>query len=355
MELLSILATSMGETVLHFAILDGHDGLVSRLLELNVDTSMSARTADSALNMAAFKGQAGIVTQLLEQGTDLELHHEHVGLGYVSSEVHGSGNVILWNKAREGHCDRPRYWSRVEPGREPLHSAACGGHSAVIDIFLQHGSDISSKGLQVETPLHVAASAAEEEVVKVLKSGANISAADKNGDTPLHAAAAKQKSISDALRSRISTQKRVLENSTNSMCVVTPLCHGADPTCENLQSLTPLSVAATAGHEDVVKTLIDCEPSHLQSSAAPAKLLKACARGRSFNILKVVNENLPKDGGFIASVARYFSWCLSIRRPQHGVWLCKPMRILIEVGTDSTYPLHNAVAMEQVEIVDCLL
>ena len=71
-----------GESILHYAILDGEAVVVEKLLRLGADTSISSQKGGTALHLAAYKGGEGIVELLLDAGARIEAGHQFSGPGY---------------------------------------------------------------------------------------------------------------------------------------------------------------------------------------------------------------------------------------------------------------------------------
>jgi ankyrin repeat protein len=78
-------------------------------------------------------------------------------------------------------------------GKTPLHVAADRRKESMVpmlSVLMEHGADINSVDKDGNTPLFVAASHGDLEVVRILaKHGADISAVNKDGNTPLFVAA----------------------------------------------------------------------------------------------------------------------------------------------------------------------
>jgi ankyrin repeat protein len=92
------------------------------------------------------------------------------------------------DKVKEGLRQNPGFANQAQPGwGTALHEAARSGRADVVELLLEHGSDINATELEGDTPLHTAVKwGGHEDVVKVLIAHkANVNAGDKDGMTPL--------------------------------------------------------------------------------------------------------------------------------------------------------------------------
>lgn len=121
------------------------------------------------------------------------------------------------------------------PHNDPLDAAAAGDLGALKCWVQENPSNVSYRGKNGETPLHVAALNGKVKVVEYLLSkGVAPNVRDKRGRTPLHMA---------ALRGHLSVIEALLKA-------------GADPNARDEDGNTPLHYAAVVGYEDVVSYLV---------------------------------------------------------------------------------------------------
>lgn len=122
-------------------------------------------------------------------------------------------------------------------GFTPLHAAASAGHEAVVRVLLAKGAQINvADHIIGVTPLHGAASAGHEAVVRLLsEKGATLSGVAKVLGTPLHGAARKG----------------------HEAVVRLLLMKGAPINALDQDGKTPLYEAANEGHEAVVRLLLE--------------------------------------------------------------------------------------------------
>ncbi|KAM6354157.1 26S proteasome non-ATPase regulatory subunit 10 isoform 1-T1 [Alca torda] len=171
--------------------------------------------------------------------------------------------------------------------RTALHWACSAGHADVADLLLGLGVPVSDKddvsvaalaGLLLHpgeglagklrecretagwTPLHIAASAGRDEIVKALiAKGAHVNAVNQNGCTPLHYAASKNKQEIAIM---------LLENR-------------ADPDATDHFKSTPLHRAAAKGNLKMVQILLQHNASvDIQDSEGNTPLHLACDEER---------------------------------------------------------------------------
>jgi len=143
---------------LHVAAKNGDYKMIETLLSINTETEewtkLNDRTVDgfTAVSFAAHQGNLDMVALLFEYGADLNI---------VSTE----------NKL------------------SPLHRAVSRGHIETIRYLLENGADVDAKDSLGRTSLHLAVSAQNMDVVKLLLTFSPTICADEAGTTQLDYAA----------------------------------------------------------------------------------------------------------------------------------------------------------------------
>jgi S1-C subfamily serine protease len=119
-------------------------------------------------------------------------------------------------------------------GQTPLHIAAAIGRTSVVKLLLTKKVQVNAKDGEGRTPLHLAAEKGNTAAAEVLLLGkANIDAKDNDGDTPLHLAAA---------------------NGRKAMAQMLMLCQ-PDIKSTNNAGETPADAAEKHKHKDMVEML----------------------------------------------------------------------------------------------------
>jgi len=75
-------------------------------------------------------------------------------------------------------------------GDTPLHLAAKQGHAPVARLLISHGADVNAKNRVADRPLHLATEGGHQHIAQLLiDRGAKVNVNNQQGDTPLHLAA----------------------------------------------------------------------------------------------------------------------------------------------------------------------
>jgi len=222
------------DTPLHLAAY-GNPDVVAFLLQEEDGADVHVRTHSrqcTPLHGAASGGSAECARLLLQAGADPDARDsdEQVPLHYAAQQ--GAGEAIRTLCKYGADVD-----AHEESGDTPLCRAVFCDQCEVVRVLLEEcGADSNTPGPDGLTPLHVAARAGSELIVRMLLAhGANPKATHAQGRTPLHEA---------ACRGKIAVARMLIEA-------------GADVSAADCYRVTPLVAAAQEGYVDMVKFLIE--------------------------------------------------------------------------------------------------
>ena len=190
-----------GTTALHWAVYNGNQPLVERLIAAGADVRRANRFGATPMSEAATAGHAGIIAALLDAGADVE-------------SPAADGQTALMMVARTGRVDAARLL--LDRGADPnareawrgqtaLMWAAAQRQPAMVSLLLEHGADPDARSTASNWPRQVTAEprrmyrpfggltplllAAREGcldcVRRLLDGGANPDLVDPKGVTPL--------------------------------------------------------------------------------------------------------------------------------------------------------------------------
>ncbi|KAF5645879.1 ankyrin repeat [Fusarium tjaetaba] len=223
-------------------------------------------TGRTALSFAAQAGDVEAIHKLFDRQADVEL---------ADTDGH---TPLLW-AAREGHEEAIKclvdHGARIEVkdepyGRTALSWAAANGHTGVTRVLLLKGADVNAADDMNHTPLSLAASTTNEDLLQLLL--------DANPDletidhetlrTPLHWATFKNRPANVELLLKYGAYIEATATGFKSALYVASangyldvvqllLKKGADTKASDpIMHQAPLSVASEFGHEDVVRVLL---------------------------------------------------------------------------------------------------
>ncbi|XP_071058241.1 ankyrin-3-like isoform X3 [Pseudochaenichthys georgianus] len=328
------IATEDGFTPLAIALQQGHDSVVSLLLEH--DTKGKVRLP--ALHIAARKDDTKSAALLLQNDHNADVQSKMM----VNRTTEQSGFTPLHIAAHYGNVNVSTLLLNrgaavdftARNGITPLHVASKRGNTNMVALLLDRGSQIDAKTRDGLTPLHCAARSGHDPAVEILlERGAPILARTKNGLSPLH----------------MSAQGDHVE------CVKFLLQHKAPVDDVTLDYLTALHVAAHCGHYRVTKLLLDKKANpNIRALNGFTPLHIACKKNR----VKVM-ELLVKYGASIQAITE------SGLTPIHVAAFMGHLNIVLLLLQNGASPdvrnirgetaLHMAARAGQMEVVRCLL
>ncbi|MDC7235830.1 MAG: ankyrin repeat domain-containing protein [Spirochaetales bacterium] len=205
------------QTALHLAAEQGHEGVLSLLMEEGADLDARDKPGNTALHSAVRGGYKNIVTMLLNAGADVNatdynsnvpLHmamtHDNdteilrilLSAGADVNAKNSFGNTALHlsvtlNKERTAAEYILDYGAQLESrnknGNTPLMEAVDRGNSEVAILLLQRGADIFARNNLSETPISMSLTRGVPTLSWFMDSS-NINAQDNEGNTSLHMA-----------------------------------------------------------------------------------------------------------------------------------------------------------------------
>jgi len=171
-----------GLAPVHYAVIGNYSGMISFLLEKNIDINIQSTSGATPLHEAMRNGNLEIIRMLLDSNADPNARDAngntplHMG---IPSSVHKEViNLLLGKGANPNHRD--------EHGDTPLHIAIILNRSSeVIDALLDSGSDVHIRNIDGKTPLYIAVQENRVNLIpSLLECGSEIFAADNEGITP---------------------------------------------------------------------------------------------------------------------------------------------------------------------------
>lgn len=238
-----------GRTMLHIACSNGplwwktNLSFIERLLvsEPKVDVGAADDTGNTPLNFACQSGNLEAIYWLLDHGIDAEeiFHSKHTPL--ISA-------CAAWGT----------WWQ---------------DQKTVIDLLLSRGAPVDQGDRLGRTVLHHACDMAYFDLVEFLLSrGANIHAVTGSGNTPLHFACYADEDDLHAFPHYLSSSMENMKDNRQVLSVHRPLslanqsgklsvvelllAHGARTYIKNSNGDTPIRIACSCGHADIVKAIV---------------------------------------------------------------------------------------------------
>ncbi len=153
-------------------------------------------------------------------------------------------------------------------GSTPLHHAAAFGNSAIMELLIKAGADVTARNGRGATPLHWAVSE-EARTRLLLEKGAVINGQTDSGRTALYLAASQS--------NRDAVLRLLLEK-------------GADPSIATMTGRTPLMAASAAGEVGIMKALLEKKANPKAATAAGSTALFDAVRSRNVEAVRLLLE-----------------------------------------------------------------
>ncbi|CAG8708321.1 3803_t:CDS:2, partial [Dentiscutata erythropus] len=266
-----------GKTALHWAAKIGYIFIVEILTKNKAQVDIGDNNGDTPLFYAVKAGHKKIINILID-------HQANV------NHINNNGEIALHKAAYHGHEEI----AFSKKGWTSLHFAAAEGHVKVIEILLEHNSNINTTSEYSKTALfcaaenkhtetnmkmlllektydiklHYTAQKEDIEAVKfLLKVGATHFITDKNGRTPLHWAAFEgyEEMVKNLVEKNINLVEITDKNKETAFYEAVWNGHikiveflykqGAKVNCENINGWKPLHIAAISCQVEVFKFL----------------------------------------------------------------------------------------------------
>lgn len=176
-----------GRRPLHIAAQEGCCTIAAYLLELSAGVNVKDELGRTPLHLAAVQPDPAMAVMLLDAGASFsEMNNHCVTPLHVAAEM----SVPVLTEFL-GHSDRDLA-CRDDEGAQTVHYAArqVDGHVEAMELLLEAGVDITATDRDGRTPMHYAAAAGNEAVIRLLYAkGALLEGKDGDGLTPLLSAA----------------------------------------------------------------------------------------------------------------------------------------------------------------------
>jgi ankyrin repeat protein len=260
-----------GETSLSVAKEKGHTVIVELLKKHGAKEDSPASEESpkptKSLPEAAAIGDIELVRSLLNKETD------------VDSWDDSHGKTALQHAAMRGHKELVELLldkgARIDaqgrfPGGTPLHYAIENSHEEIVELLIASGADVNERNLYEWTPLHEAVRSKCKDIVALLiDNGANINAGAQWNYTPIHYAAwSRNTEMIELLVEKgadINAKDEwdwtplhyMAQHDYYRDMVEFLIAKGADVNAKNNEGQTPVDVAVSQNHSEIVKLLIE--------------------------------------------------------------------------------------------------
>ncbi|XP_071099824.1 transient receptor potential cation channel subfamily A member 1 homolog isoform X3 [Haliotis cracherodii] len=154
-----------GNTCLHIAIENGHEGIIQKLLQNDSKILVARDDGMLPVHLAVISGNLNVVKTIVSKTG--YLHHD-IENKAESTTLHLAAQYNQLEVARYLLKERSLVAKTDSESNTPLHVAALFNHSEIIGLLMEEGGKINAKNLKGQIPLHVAAEMGHMESLKVL-------------------------------------------------------------------------------------------------------------------------------------------------------------------------------------------
>ena len=307
---LDINALTDGETPLYAACKAEHEIVVRLLLDSDSDPNVKNKPTTSEeflvpLQVAVQRGNAVICNMLLQKGAKLDEHREpllHVVCSTGSNEQK-TGNTLEATSV-EQTLSVVRLLLQLgvnvntisDQGDTALYRVCASQQLEVVQVLLEAGADVNLTSSR-RFPLIAACSTINIELINLLvRSGADVNCSNTNNETCLHV-------VINAYFSNTDLQDTVKLNDTLNI-IKSLLEVGANVNARTSQEETALYRASKAGHQDIVRSLLEVD-AETNGSRSRRPLFAACEGGYTSIVDLLLQNGADPNASSTASRGTY--------------------------------------------------
>ncbi|XP_023667815.2 transient receptor potential cation channel, subfamily N, member 1 [Paramormyrops kingsleyae] len=299
-----------GETPLHYCARVGNTGILKEILtnvklsQVQQAVNKLAKNGWTPLLLAAEMGHTEAVTILLENQARVDVFDEHGKAALHLAAEHGHkeiADILLSHKAFIN--------AKTKLGMTPLHLGAQSGSTQLVQLLVEtHQASIDALSLNKQTPLHIAAARGQLDVCScLLNMKADVNACDMHGQTPLHLAAENDHSEVVKLFLKHRPELATLANMEGATCGHIAASKGSVAVIKELLKFNkggmtsphnktkgscPLHLAASGGHSEVVKVLLEAGASAAEENADGMTAIHLAAKNGHTHLLEELKSSI---------------------------------------------------------------